>query len=397
MSKKKLVFFDFITHYGGAQRSTVLLCERLKPFYDIQIIDAYGYCGPYLAEISSNALPLHVLNGSNSDVVIGHNTALHLRFLSLARQTPHLISLIFKLNKTINQIAPDLIWTNSAKALFCLSFCKKFNKAMLGFYTRTWSLKKQVNWWQRFLIRKYVDLIFSVSNPTRKAMVSWGVDSRKIDVVHPAMDFDRLKNSPTKYIKHPLKKKLDFFILLPATLLHAKGQHTVIGAVKWLKARNLNRRYHVWFAGDVGIGDTSGYLQRLKSLVQNSGLENEVHFLGWRNDIPDLMIRADVVVLPSHTEGLPRVIQEAIMLRRPVIATRVGGIPDLIQDGKTGFLVNIEEEVALAEKIQFIAENGDIVDAMANHAYEQYVLRFNSDLQLDRFRSTVEEALATHH
>jgi glycosyltransferase involved in cell wall biosynthesis len=164
-----------------------------------------------------------------------------------------------------------------------------------------------------------------------------------------------------------------------------------------LKAQNANRRYHVWFAGDVGIGDTSGYPQRLKSLVQNSGIENQVHFLGWRNDIPDLMIRADVVVLPSHTEGLPRVIQEAIMLRRPVIATRVGGIPDLIQDGKTGFLVNIEEEVALAKKIRFIAENGDTVDAMTKQAYEQYIFRFNSDLQLDRFRSTVEEALTTHH
>ena len=83
------------------------------------------------------------------------------------------------------------------------------------------------------------------------------------------------------------------------------------------------------------------------------------------------------------------------MLRRPVVTTGVGGIPDLIQDGKTGFLVDIEDEVALAEKIQFIAENGKAVNEMVNHAYNHYIDRFNSKLQLKRFRSIVEKALST--
>lgn len=395
--KKKLVFFDFITHYGGAQRSTVLLCRRLKVFYDIQIIDAYGCCKPYLKDISSSALPLYVLKWGSSEVVIGQNSASPRRFLSLFRQTPQFIKLIVKLNKTINRIAPDLIWTNSTKALFCLSFCKIFNRAVVGIYARTWGLKKHVPWWQRLLIRKYADHVFAVSNSTRNAMISWGVDSRKIDVTHTSMDFNRLKGNSTRQIKpNPKKYPTDCIILLPATLLQTKGQHTVIGAVKWLKTRDSNRRYQVWLAGDTVIGDSSGYLQRLKSLVNDTGLVNEVQFLGWRDDMPDLMNCADVVVLPSHTEGMPRVIQEAIMLRRPVIATRVGGIPDLIQDGKTGFLVDIEDELALAGKIEFITENSKAVDTMVNRAYDHYTSRFNDDTQLDRFRSAVEEALATH-
>ena len=394
--KKKLVFFDFITHYGGAQRASVLLNSRLRPYYDIQIVDAYGCCHAYVSDLLSNKLPVHVLMGYSKDVVIGHSGSRLRRFISLFRQIPRLFKLLVNLNVTIKRISPDLIWTNSVKALFFLSISKKFNGLTIGFYAHTWGLKNQFVWWQRLIIKRSADIVFVVSEPTQKAMTSWGVAQNKIHVVFPAMDFHRLKKNPSSStINHLKKNHSDFHILVPGSLLYAKGQHTVLGALNHLKHRNSARRYIAWLAGDTGIGDTSGYVQRLRTLTETYGLKDDVHFLGWRNDIPDLMCCADVIVLPSHTEGMPLVIQEAIMLKRPVIATNVGGIPDLIDDARTGFIVSVDDEITLADKIQFIAESGIDLDAMVRRAYEHYTTRFDGENQLNRFRSAIETVLST--
>ena len=392
--KKRLLFFDFVTHYGGAQRSTVLLCSRLKGLYDIQIVDAYGYCKPYIADLSSFELPLHILSQRSTNVVIGNTERALLRIITILRQTPQFFMLTMKLIASIQRLQPDLIWTNSMKSFFLLSVCSFFSPAVLGFYAHGWYCRKQIPAWQRTLLKKYSDIIFAVSNPTKKAMVFWGVETNKIKVVYAAVDFDRFQNSSTSKWENPRNENItELTILVPGSILKTKGQHTVIRAVKLLKNKGINCKLSVWLAGDMGVGDTSGYIEHLKSLVRENGLEEEIKFLGWRDDMPELMRQADVVVLPSQTEGLPLVIQEAIMMKRPIITTNVGGIPDLISNGITGFLIDVDDEAALANKIYNIIESPGSIQPMVNRAYNRYISLFNRENQTNHFQVAVEKAL----
>lgn len=82
-----------------------------------------------------------------------------------------------------------------------------------------------------------------------------------------------------------------------------------------------------------------GFGAYLKELADELGIAPRVHFLGWRQDVPDVIRSSDVVVLPSQAEGLPLSILEAMACAKPVIASPVNGVPEAVEDGVTGLLV----------------------------------------------------------
>jgi glycosyltransferase involved in cell wall biosynthesis len=95
----------------------------------------------------------------------------------------------------------------------------------------------------------------------------------------------------------------------------------------------------------------------LRQQADRLGLNGHVRFLGWRDDLREIMPLFDVFVLPSLNEGMGRVLVEAMAAGRPIVASRVGGIPDLVRHGETGLLVTPRDEVSLAESISLLLSN----------------------------------------
>jgi glycosyltransferase involved in cell wall biosynthesis len=98
------------------------------------------------------------------------------------------------------------------------------------------------------------------------------------------------------------------------------------------------------------VGKGEQYIQ-LRQQTENLGLSERVCFLGWRRNIHEIMPCFDLLVLPSLNEGMGRVLVEAMAAGIPVVGSRVGGIPDLVKDGKNGLLVPPADEVALEQAI----------------------------------------------
>ena len=115
----------------------------------------------------------------------------------------------------------------------------------------------------------------------------------------------------------------------------------------------------------VGKGDEQGEEEiKLKEQVERAGLEDKVRFLGWRADVDEVMGCFDIFVLPSLNEGMGRVLVEAMAAGLPIVASRVGGIPDLVRDGKNGLLVPPADASALAKAISDLIadkENGKLM------------------------------------
>lgn len=136
--------------------------------------------------------------------------------------------------------------------------------------------------------------------------------------------------------------------LVPARLEEQKGHADLLQAARRLSGIRL------LCAGD---GSLRGALE---AQARDLGVADRVSFLGFRSDMAELFSACDLVVLPSHYEGLPLALVEAMAAGRPVIATAVGGTGELVVDGRTGVLVEPGDPEALAAAIERLARNADL-------------------------------------
>jgi glycosyltransferase involved in cell wall biosynthesis len=134
-------------------------------------------------------------------------------------------------------------------------------------------------------------------------------------------------------------------LLFTGRLSKGKGQDVAIEAMKTIAARHPQAR--LLLAGTAKRG--SGMEATLRRQVREAGLEGTVLFLGFRRDVVRLMRAADLCLMPSRHDVMPLVAVEAMMLGCPLVGTKVCGVPELIEDGKTGILVPPEDAQALAQ------------------------------------------------
>ncbi|MGB2879243.1 MAG: glycosyltransferase [Candidatus Omnitrophota bacterium] len=146
-------------------------------------------------------------------------------------------------------------------------------------------------------------------------------------------------------------------LLFVGRIVEKKGLNYLLDAMRILKDKELDVSLAV--AGGGPLED------RMKSYASSSGVKDEVDFLGWTHNekVPELLRSADITVVPSivdskgETEGMPVVVLESMAMGRPVLASRISGIPDIVKDGVNGWLVEPASAIALAEKIEEICKS----------------------------------------
>lgn len=133
---------------------------------------------------------------------------------------------------------------------------------------------------------------------------------------------------------------------------------------------------------------------RMETLAHELGLtERHVRFLGFRTDVPDLLAASDLFVLPSLTEGLPLSVLEAMSHGLPVIATPVGGIPELVTDGEHGLLVPVNHPDALAEAIGKLAGDSALRCTLGGAARAHVAAAFSFDAMMRRYEHLYHSVL----
>lgn len=169
----------------------------------------------------------------------------------------------------------------------------------------------------------------------------------------------------------------DVLLLIVARLNKEKNHVLLIEAF----ARGLaaHPRAHLLVAGE---GEELPNLQRQ---VATAGLQEKVHFLGQRNDVPDLLAAADVFVLSSAWEGNPLSVMEAMSAGRPIVSTRVGALPDLVDDGVHGLLVPAGDAALLAEALKWLVEHAAERWAMGRAAADRARERFGVEAMVKAY------------
>ena len=152
----------------------------------------------------------------------------------------------------------------------------------------------------------------------------------------------------------------DTLLLSIAEFIPRKRHQDLLNAL----AKTANPNIHLALAGDGKIRSA------MEALAKQLRIEQQVHFLGYRRDIPTLIQAADAVLLVSQQEGLPRSIMEAMCLHTPVIGSNIRGTQDLLEDG-CGLLVELGDTDALAKAMIQVVENHEIMAIMAEKAQIQ--------------------------
>lgn len=145
----------------------------------------------------------------------------------------------------------------------------------------------------------------------------------------------------------------------------------------------------VWLVGD---GPSQA---EYEAELARRGLAEHVRFLGYRYDVPELTAQADVLVLTSLKEGIPRAVMQAMAVGVPVVATDVKGTREVVRDGQTGFLVPLGDSAALADRLASLFASPDLRRKLGNAAAAHAHAHFDEETVVRRLVDVYREALAT--
>jgi len=199
-----------------------------------------------------------------------------------------------------------------------------------------------------------------------------GASKEKIHTILNGIDFDRASLSgpdARERIRREFAAEDSYLLLIVARLHPEKGHRYLFEALPEIQ-RRASRPVRLLVAG-AGTFEAD-YREQVRSL----GCDHVVSFLGFRKDSPDLMAAADLVILPSLAEAFGLAITESLYIGTPVVATRVGGIPEIIDDGVDGVLVPPADSGALAEAIVDLLNDPDRRMKMAGAGRERVIKRF---------------------
>jgi len=206
-----------------------------------------------------------------------------------------------------------------------------------------------------FLIAKLSQTVVVVSQAVKKSILDI-YTIPQITVVNNGIPVNELRFDETykkRFLKeHDLPDNV-ILVAIIGSIIPIKGHEDLIDAV--LKVRCQISELHLIIVGDPSMDRK--YVELLKSKIAESGMESCVHFMGYREDVIQILQAIDIVAIPSWVDSFPTIALQAMMQAKPVIATRSGGIEEIVEDGVSGFLVDKRDVNAMAEKLLILARD----------------------------------------
>jgi glycosyltransferase involved in cell wall biosynthesis len=220
----------------------------------------------------------------------------------------------------------------------------------------------------RFFLRRF-PAIAAVSTVVRDALVRSGVPNERIRLVQNGIDTESFsKGQPIlKQLPQLQGKKVVGFV---GRLAEEKGLAYLMLAAQSIVREDRNVAFV--FAGE------GAYRDGLCNLAKRLDLENHVVLLGKRSDLADVYASLDVLVLPSLSEGVPMVVLEAMAAGKPVLATRVGGIPQVIEDERTGLLVEPADAAQLTIALKRLLASPGLCEQLGQRGRDRVLAHYSA-------------------
>ncbi len=373
MDKIKVMYIIPSLHIGGSERKVVDLAKYLDKDQFEPIVCCVSEGGVLKQELDDLSIKTYICHKKNKfDIFVLRRISNFLKkekvdivhtFVSTGKLWGRLAAMIAK-TKVIISTEESLFQPSKIAVLLEKTFSKK------------------------------TDIIITNSRESKLSALKYtNLPEEKYKVIYNGINLDRFKNTHINRNAKRLSLGLhanDYVITCVARFDRRKGHKYLIEAFSNLDSTNRNLKLLL-----VGEGNE---LDTIKNLCSALGLQNNVIFTGSRNDIDEIYQISDLFVLPSIEEGFGNVIVEAMASKVLVIATRVGGIPEIITHKHNGLLVNKENSDELKEMIEYAINNENDVQEMIKNAYEDIskfdiknIIKQYEDLYVNLYNAKVKK------
>jgi glycosyltransferase involved in cell wall biosynthesis len=357
------------TFIGGPERQILGLCRALPARFSSTIVSFAegGRAAMFLAEATRAGIPA----------------------VCLSHDTPRLAAALGELTRLLRQRATDLLCCHGYKADVLGLFAARHLRRPVVSVSRGWTGEnRRVRLYDAIdrRVLRWFDRVVCVSAAQAVKVRQAGVSPERVRVIHNAVLPDRFaRANPTaraqlaQFFAHPPAR----IVCAAGRLSPEKGFGVLIEAARFVCRHDRSTGFVLFGEGPLRA--------ELGQQIAATDLVGQVILAGFRADLDTLLPAADLTVLPSYTEGLPNVVLESFAAGVPVVATAVGGTPEVIADGVTGFLVPPGDAVALARRIRDALAD-DTARRSMGQAARQYVARcFSFDVQSARYTQLFDE------
>jgi glycosyltransferase involved in cell wall biosynthesis len=224
---------------------------------------------------------------------------------------------------------------------------------------------------------RMADYYIAISHKIKDVLVADGLAGERIFVVHSGIDIERFAKDSGEQLTSEFNLKPDAAVVINvAHLAGHKGQKYLVRAIPHVLEKIPHTRFFI-----VGDGELRGELEELAGLLN---LKESLTFTGFRKDVGAFYKIADLFVMSSIQEGLGTAVLDALATCTPVVAAKSGGIPEIIQDGETGRLVNAADPAALAAGIIELLTHPQRAQQMAQNGHTAVLRDFSIDTMVEK-------------
>ena len=351
-----ILYVVTVTGIGGAERMLLALLRHLDHKRFRASVAALHPGGPLELEVKRLGVSFH----------------------ELSLRSP--LAIYQKLRRLIQQERIDIIQTYGLTAdvvirpLARRSGAKRMVSSLRG-------LERSRKWYHNMLAkltRRYVDLWISNSGAGKTAAVQREhLDPQRVIVIPNGIDENLLAPLAVDTEAHAARfniSKEDTVILTVANIRPMKGHSDILAAIKLLE-RDAAASGNLKFVF-VGEDRSGGEIYRLASRL---GIQERVAFTGFHEDVRPFLRRANIFLFPSHEEGMGNALMEAMACGLPVIATRVGDLPELVREGVDGLLIEPRNPAAIAKALSHLLQNEEVRIALGNNAKNRMARDFKME------------------
>ena len=228
-------------------------------------------------------------------------------------------------------------------------------------------------------IMKQADCIIAISSDVEKELLEWGFSHGQIRRIPNGVDIEYFKREQPFPERDPVR-----FVLI-GRRTPQKGIDIALQAARILMNDGLNKKFEIKFYGS----DHSEY--DFRHMAEELGVTPLVEFLPHQDAIRDILHHAHSLILPSRGEGMPNVLLEAMSFKLPVIASRVSGVVDIIEDNMDGILIPSEDSHALASAMKRIIMESDLAARLGRQARKKVASEFSLESMADKYSALYEQ------
>jgi glycosyltransferase involved in cell wall biosynthesis len=236
----------------------------------------------------------------------------------------------------------------------------------------------------RWCLRKF-DAVVGVSQAQSRRLQSAGVYPTRIVTIPNAIPLRPREDEENnrQQLERMFASRPQLIVAAAGRLSPEKGLTDFVEAAACLKDELPDVGFIIFGDGPLRLS--------LTEQIKHRGMEHRLVLAGYREDLDQLLPAVDVLAIPSLTEGLPVILLEALRARVPVIATAVGGIPEVIEDGQEGYLIAARDTAALSSRMRKILLDPELRIRMGAAGQKKVIEEYNTGLQAERYQLLFEQ------